>query len=407
VSQPAEPRLPRWTLLVLSAALCLELPVLAAPASLRACPAGTPELAAAQARLAEFSARVAAQDGTAKGDALAGELGQLLASRCFALSAESPRAGPRGPAFVPWWQAGGREWAQSYLKADASGRLASVVLPPDVPPALFPEGATKASGVLKELACPPGEAACGAEAREFRRRAELFFTTARDQAFEQPHNPPASPADLCAREATSGKYVTWRSCIELHRPLVPVLPTGELRSPSTGWLVVQAPAEGRCTRLRFFHVDSGSTQALEVCPAQASAAAVREVPAETGRVSATTLRETLLMLLLSDKVVPAQPSAWRVLLPKGLTPAWPPQADMGVSGSVPGRSPHSTRIRWRWSDGALAPAQGSFDLGWDPGGTYASMLLDVLSAGLVHEPGKVAVPAKLREQAVAAVTPAR
>jgi hypothetical protein len=372
---------------------------------LRPCRAGTPALTAAKTALEAFSRRI---EGLKDGDdaaALGDELAALLRSECFALSAESNFGSPSASnarAFRSWWQGGGNDWVKSYLHADAQGKLHRIVVPPDLPKSLpAPTGDGKPSPALVGLLCPPGNSSCGAEAREFRRRAELYFAGRdRDLLFANPSNPPETPAHLCAHHKS---YPDWRQCLDQHRPTTAALPQGQLRSPRGGWLIVREvprdslPVAQRCLRTRFFHVDTGSAHVIEACQPsdQTPSKPLTETASQSGHVSEETLRETLLMMLLADTVSVMQTEAWFVEVPKHLTPAWPAGATGSRRGFVPGASPHATLMDWRWQEGAKERDSGSFRVGVDWGGSYAARIFEVLMAGFVPGPA-VPLPPEVR-----------
>jgi hypothetical protein len=377
--------------------------------SLVPCRADSLELIAARSALAAIDARIDALTPTQPLDPLRADLRALLASRCLVMSAEA-RGVPGTKshrAFRAWWQAGGRRWVDSYLSADFKGRMNRIVIPPEAPASLVPgdsDGVT-ADATVTRLMCPADAPACGAEARGFRRRAEMFFSSADSDRFTSPYNPPASNTRFCLKEAKTSNYATWRECLDVHRPTLPAVPLGDLRNLQGGWLVVHKyapPASEQCVRTDFLHVDSGSVYEADSCRPTKSAKGTPFTPRgrRAGHVLEAALRETLWMLILSDLVTHRQIDGWVVEVPKNLTPAWPAGRDIAVSGFVPVGPTHKTNLHWSWQASTAILAKGSFDLGASFGGTYAAMLFDVLLAGFEAVPPKEPLPDALHRQSM-------
>jgi hypothetical protein len=393
--------------------------------SIAPCRPGTPEHKTATQQLDALAAVIRRVENAGDLKRAQKQLDDLLASRCFALSIEAPTGYQTSSrvAFRRWWDDGGQAWVGSYLEGDTRQRLPAIVVPPDVIESLVPGDADGEvpSAALAGLLCPATDAACGAEARGYRRRAERFFATSGQPPFEdclQRTRDSAARApsiDPCGRSARAGDYPAWRACVAEGRPRVPVLPWGDTRGPRGGWLTIRlsdATAGAGCTRTRFFHVDSGSVHVVDQCPP--AAAAGTEGPArpaahvETGQVPPGFLREALWGLLLAERFALHQVNAHRVPVPAGLMPRWPAgRAAPAITSCGAGPSVHSPTLAWLWQDAANVVTQGAFSVApTHPGGTYAAFLVDVLIESFARTTPAVPLPPALLELASAKM-PAR
>jgi hypothetical protein len=366
--------------------------------TLRPCPSSSPLLADARRDLAALGQRIEAIADASQLAAAQRDLRLLLQTPCLAISAES-----RGRfettsvvAFKAWWRDGGRAWVQSYLDADARGRLEYLTLPPDVRDSLIPgdTSGAPAAPALAALLCPAKDAACGSESRGFRVRAEGFFASSTGEGFQPCRlGPPPMPAEPCRAEGRAGDFARWRACVHEARPVAPALPWGDLRSPRGGWLMIRRSSDGSrdgdkevCQRTRRYHLDSGSAYVVTSCrPVEGSGAKPRQT-IQGGRASVALVREALWMLLLEDRVT------WRLLtahiqpVPDRLRVQWNTRTAADIGGCTVGPSAHAAEIGWRWGDPDRLRAEGRILVGHEPGETYAAQLLAALEA--TFEPGQ-------------------
>jgi hypothetical protein len=352
-----------------------------------------PEQRAASAELVALGQRVRRLDDVAGLAEVIADLTRIARSRCFALSMEDPKGIPSTSsrrALQAWWTRGGESWLRSYLEADEQLRFKNVVLPPEISPSIIPGDAseTEVSPALAQLLCSPADSACGAEARGFWRRAELFFATRASGRFSDPCRDATSDkprVDPCAKAVSAGGYKAWRRCLDGQRDRTADLPLGDTRAPKGGWVIIEREGDDReglapnCRRIRFFHVDSGSAYRTDSCPTDSKPTVV------AGRVSTPVLRETLWMLLLEKYVRFRQRESQLMSLPPGLVPTLPIKAvgegeiEEGVAGGCAFGVVHDTTLKWRWK--GSRQADGEFRLASSPGGAYAESLLDVLNSG--------------------------
>jgi hypothetical protein len=367
--------------------------------TLRPCPASSPMVADARRELAALGQRIEAIADANQLAAAQRDLRLLLQTPCLAISAES-----RGSfdtksvvAFKAWWRDGGRVWVESYLNADAGGRLKNLTLPPDVRDSLIPDDASgsPASPALAGLLCPAKDASCGSESRGFRVRADAFFVSSTDVRLEpcRPGAPPPVETEPCRAEARAGDFARWRNCVHQARPLVPALPWGDLRSPRGGWLSTLRSSDGYrsgdkevCKRTRRYHIDSGSTYIITSCrPVDADKTAKPRQSVQGGRSSVALVREALWMLLLEPRVTWRQVAAHVEPVPATLRVQRNSVTIPDISGCLVGPSAHAPDIGWSWGEQDKLRGAGRLRLR-NPGEVYAVQLLNALEA--TFEPGQ-------------------
>lgn len=403
------------------------------------CPADSVAAAEALERFDTLDAMVDSLPATGPLQPALDALNTLLGTACFRLAGESPRQPrPDSPtALLEWWRSGGRGWLRSYLDRPVAGPIDApqpqLVVPPDTLRTL--DLATRPGHPLARYLCRPGDAACGAETRGWRLRAEAAFQNHRSRGlhtldqeppFDYTPDGAQRVAASCAEpgqgadETESGRYGRWQACVEQHRFTRVALPLGSVRAPSEGWLVI----EGRrghyefCDTVRAFDLKTGAVFLWDSCSGlvlrpdgsvdRPRTDAGRDQRARQGTVSVEAIRETAWMLLLRAETSEAQLTEQWFPLPAGLQPALvdpsPASEDSPMFG-VPWSSAQTT-LTWR----LVLPDRTGFtgDLTWpssyDAAEDHAVALLEIAEAGLVEGcAGKPPKPGVLRGSTAAAL----
>jgi len=383
--------------------------------------------ARAKERLERLSERITQLRDDEPVKSVLDELHALLRSECLLLASETDRvpAPDSSMSLREWWQIGGSHWVDSLLELPrlgsttevwtSSSRRSSrvsvtttyVVVPPDPRRTLTAErGATHP---LRALLCPANDTGCGAATRGWKARAdaafEAHFAMQRDAGLshvdERPATGPPATARECTNKSGTGaqRYRRWRTCLENRRPQRAVLPLGDFKAPTAGWLIVSGrrghyefcdttSAYDLATGAMFTH-DSCSALALkrggDVDRDATNRARVERVRA--GTVPVENLREAVWMLLLRGEAEHIQMRAEYYPLPVGmrrsLTVSDGGDEYFGRSVSV---NTGQTSLTWRW----VVPGSEQFagELTWpgsdDAAENHAAALLDVAERGLVE-----------------------
>lgn len=326
-------------------------------------------------------------------DPLNDELGALLRSPCFAMSAEHPRdvKGRSASALRRFWEEGGAEWVGSYLEMGKT--RAQVIVPPDLRPWLTEEDPL---GVPGDVLCPALDLECGTDTREWARNAQEALLRGAAEGTD------ARSSDCWPRAKTrpaGQQYAEWRTCLESTRRQVPALPLGRFRSPSSGWLVIWG-RRGHydfCDEVRAFELATGSVHLAQSCSQLALGHDGAVDPGQTarlrlprvirGRVPPERVREVLWMLFLAPHAQPAQIVAERHEVPSGLRVGFR-QGSLVWEGDVEGglaSSTAQTRLSWAWirAEG-VREGQLTWPRSSRPGEDYAVSLLRGAEESLVE-----------------------
>jgi len=346
------------------------------------------------------------------------ELHALLKSECFLPAAETDRL-PRPDstlALKQWWDAGGREWLETYLELPELGDVTHlrphVGLPPDTRPTLA--ASTDRDDPLRSLVCRLDDAACGVETLGWIQRAVLAFDSHRTVHLEDDRRvlrnditPVArteeAASELCAadmRTADDGsRYQTWRDCLETQRPKTTALPLGRIKAPTTGWLIISGRRGhyGFCDTTSAYDLDSGAAFVLESCSGlqlnsdgsvdRTLTDAGRVDHVRAGKISVDNVREALWMMLLQEKTSRIQLRAGWYPLPDGLEPhtvAHAPMFDVNVFNTAMSSTAQTT-LAWRWLPitGSEITGEVIWPFSYDAAEDHAASLLDVAERGLV------------------------
>jgi hypothetical protein len=394
------------------AALLVAAPAAAQPSPperVERCRANDPRAAVAADAILAFGEALRTSRPDAQVQSLEASFQALLALDCLR---PVSRETLNGPVFasvagvIEWWNAGGREWLESYLQlpmitVEPRGEVPHVVFPPDER-RVIPSDRLAAVAGLGRLLCPENDASCGAETRGWLARAERAYA-AHERAEEQ--RPGARVrADAIARCAASSRagsrdarFIRWLRCVSAEQPQVWAFPLGSFRAPRTGWLVVRG-RRGHyrfCDEVRAYDLATGSAYVAQSCSGlalrsdgtvdQASTDRARNDAALAGSVPADNLRELLLMLLLDPVSVRLARDAFHVPIPPGMSTTWVDRAgDLSGTGhgSAWGTSAQ-TQLAWSWIDGDDLLAEGT--LTWPSSyrapEAHAAELLSVVDDG--------------------------
>jgi hypothetical protein len=371
------------------------------------------------ARLELLWERVAALKNPEPVGEVAQELYSLLKTECFLAAAETKRVPNPDSALAlrEWWtNGGGGDWLESFLELPSLGTLDKpirhVVVPPDVRKTLNLEA--HRDHPLSALLCPLTDAACGAETRGWRLRADAYFAAHRaagrhDPSRRFPDDPPEPSPETAARECaektsdgpTGQRYQRWRACVEMNRPKQIALPLGDFKAPTNGWLVISG-RRGHyefCDTVRAYDLSTGAAFVDDSCSdlvlkdggnvdfRETDKGRVRHVRA--GTVSVENLREALWMLLLRTEATEIQLKAAYYPLPAGLAPQWTvrhDEGDLDITGIGMWASTGQTSLTWRWipDTGAGFVGQLTWPDSYDAAENHAASLLDVAEEGFVE-----------------------
>lgn len=336
------------------------------------------------------------------------DLKGLLASECFAMSAENPRSFDTSSvaAFTEWWQRGGEKWMRSYLRFQQVP--ATVILPPDISGSPLSGGKREVRDqqALASLLCSDQDRACGAEARGLRRRFERFHTRLGRVSPEAEFEDADSYSRPCVAQANALNYLLWRQCLEQHRPIVPALPVLDVRVPNEGWLVLrEVRAADGSVHERAYDLGSGSAHTADFRGVRGGHASNKNTQrpegatALSGLVNGKDLREATLMLLLAKWVEYRQVESQSVLLPPRLAPSWPKSEYVveQIGTDIRGFGSNDDQIiGWKWIDANGVRAAGNIGReSDDPGEQYATKLLDVVEVTFRQQNTVVPLPAWL------------
>lgn len=370
--------------------------------------------AQATERLERLNARVERLESSGPVDAVVAALHDLLRTECFLAAAETSRVPSPDTALSlkEWWvDAGGHHWLQSFLELPRLGLIdnltAHVVVPPDVRTTLSAE--RHEDHPLRNMLCSLADAACGAETRGWKLRAEAHFeahrAARRDEgpsASEKRLSAPEEISQQCLETSAAGserRYERWRACIESARPQQTALPLGSFKTPKTGWFVI-AGRRGHydfCDTVRAYDLRTGAAFIDESCSALTlkagghvdvdvtNARRVRRVKA--GVVSAENLREAVWMLLLRGETERVQLRAAYYPLPPGVTPQLTLGRDEGDSGGLSlWSSTAQTTLTWRWQadTGAALVGELTWPDSYDAAESHAASLLGIVEEGFVE-----------------------
>ena len=226
-----------------------------------------------------------------------------------------------------WWEDGGEDWLTSYLELPRLGPVEAlkrhVVVPPDARQTLHLDAGPE---FLRPLLCPLGDAACGADTRGWRARAETFLENHRlSEWSREAKGPFGDRSDAAARDCdvkasadkSPGRYRRWRSCIDGRRDRRWALPLGDMKAPDTGWLLVSG-RRGHydfCDAIGAYDLATGTAYVRESCSGLAlvegghvdEAATARSARSRgrVGRLRIENLREAawaLLMMTRAEKL---------------------------------------------------------------------------------------------------------
>jgi hypothetical protein len=322
------------------------------------------------------------------------ELVALLASPCFAVSAENPRLRPAKSvlSLQTFWNAGGARWVGSYLEQANP----EIIVPPDLRTAVTLED--DADRTLAPILCSASDPGCGADTRGWLRRAAAFLrSTPRTE-----RAPTRAIPDECQSAVKRADYPELRRCLERNRTIVPALPLGAFRAPKVGWLVV-AGRRGHydfCDELRLYDLATGAAVVAQSCGKLAlggggqvdgrATDAGRVVQVHAGRLSVDNLREAALLFLLAPRVEKAQVADEIYARPAGLVPSLARETSLEASGHGSGTaSSAQTQLRWSLTgaDGAqLATGTLTWPDSTEPLASYLVTLLAVAEDSFVDQP---------------------
>lgn len=298
-----------------------------------------------------------------------------------------------------WWHQGGSSWLFGL-------RTRQIVFPPEEIPALARED-VPAGDPLRSLLCSRGEPRCGLETRGYRVRAERAF-----RAHAEEHPEPRGNAADCLSEALplpiEQRYVRWRSCMESTLAEQWVLPAGDFRAPSEGWLVVRG-RRGHysfCDGIAAYDLATGAAYSVASCSGLslrsdgsvdlADTDASRGLTIVAGQMPLEHLREAAWMIFLAGRVEQRRTWAERVELPVGLER----RVHGGLFGSSIGSfwvSSAQTQLSWRWVVDGRTRMEGT--LTWPDSyraaESHADDLLSVAEAGIVPGCTRAPLPSQL------------
>ena len=305
-----------------------------------------------------------------------------------------------------WWEDGGEAWLASYLELPRFGSIEApkrhVVVPPDARQTLH-LGAGPES--LRPLLCPLGDAACGADTRGWRARAETFLEDHRLSGWSREAKGLfADRSDAAARDCdekaaadkSPGRYRRWRSCIDGRRETRWALPLGDMKAPDTGWLLVSG-RRGHydfCDAIGGYDLVTGTAYVRESCSGLAlvegghvdEAATARSARSRgrVGRLRIENLREVVWALLMMTRAEELQTNGEYYPLPPGLRDErWPPgRRDVGLVVDHDGEDTPGLAVDSRQS------RAGGGELTWPNSANgveeHAARLLDIAETSFVE-----------------------
>ncbi|MEW5737885.1 MAG: hypothetical protein AB1938_03105 [Myxococcota bacterium] len=260
--------------------------------------------------------------------------------------------------FLDWWERGGGDWLASGWANPPNPDF--TVVPPDVAKPLTRE---KAGGLARLLCAADAPKECGRDSAGWELRARTALEPAEghpgDEAMKQAEEVCGAVAAKAKRDE---KYRAWRRCLDEKRPRGALLPLGRLDAPKDGWLVLRG-RRGHyhfCDEARAYDLATGAAWVAQSCAGLVlqqggsvdhdATDAQRGVTVKVGRLPVDALREAAWMTMLVPHVtLNAQPRAWFVRRPPGLTPRWPD--DLSTEGLGLGSfwvTSAQTHLAWSW-----------------------------------------------------------
>jgi len=379
------------------------------------------QAAASLDRLDEHIEGLKKVDPTAKVEE---ELHALLRSECFLPAAETERV-PRpdsSESLKQWWRDGGRDWLESYLELPRLGPVSDlaphIVVPPDTRRTLYLYSNRDHS--LQSLLCTKADSSCGAVTRGWKLRADAHFEShraiGRNEGALTSDERPASGVKLtsreCAEKASSGdagaRYQEWRDCIESQRPKRVVLPLGEFKAPTAGWIVISG-RRGHydfCDTTTAYNLATGAAFISESCSALALrrngdvdfdvTEKARVERLKTGTVPVQNLREAVWMMLFRGEAEVVQLKAEYYPLPAGFIPnvtVRAGQEDLSIEPVTV--STGQSYLTWQWMPptGAVFVGELTWPDSYDAAEDHAVSLLNIAEAGLIEGCAAQRVPA--------------
>ena len=390
---------------------------------IRECTPGSAAHWEARDALRRFERDVESLDAAAPIDGPRQQLHDLLHLPCFGLAFESMRVPTVDsvPSLKLWLERGGDLWLESLLELPRFGNGAHVIVPPDAPRTLRPGGANH-DAALDAYLCAAADASCGHSTRGWVVRAGAalerhHLASAKETMGDDPSRPARSAEAVsadCVRAATTEpdtlRYEAWRACVENYRDIQPLVPVGEFRVPSAGWLVITG-RRGHyefCDTVRAFNLADGTMLIDDSCSSlvlrrggDVNREATNERRVATtrmGRVPLDALREAAWMLLFRHQFVDGQLNADALPLPEGVERRWNrehppwrfPLSFQGVMGSTA-----QTSLTWVLSAAGAPPIAGNvtWPSSYEGADNHAVELLQVAEAGVVESCVTNRVPA--------------
>jgi hypothetical protein len=312
-------------------------------------------------------------------------LDALTASQCFRLiKCGGCGCNHRGSAVAlkEYWTKGGRAHLQSFLDLGKSGQVV-IAQPPSLRETLgyekFPPGHP-----LNFLVCPPGDPACGAEARPWASSVQAILDSEpRTDCRDQPDGrdvpvTPAQCAPFAEKAPRPSRFQRFTDCLALVGRTQRALPLGHLRAPMEGWLVV-AGRRGHyqfCDEVRAFDLTTGAHVRIGSCSGLAlrrggwvdgqATDRGRQAVIQLGHVSVGAIREVAWTLLMAGTIQ-------REVRLHGAEADVPPEMARSIPSQrrdagamvfargcfLTGWSSNQTRLHWAMHLHALAAAEGT------------------------------------------------
>jgi hypothetical protein len=299
----------------------------------RPCIEGSPEFVDVEKKLAALDGQIRTLKPDSDHRPANEALMALMRHQCLALANVDENAlhAEAAPALTEFWEAGGRQWAESVLKLDKRREL---VLPPLMRKVVAKESRPDLSAL--SVLCSLAEAECGKETLGWSARAQAFFTSQARQVphFDAPDTPSASITplwetklateeyckDLATAQTEARQYEEWAQCIASIPQRGPVMPLGRIKAPKSGWLVVRHSGgwvSSPCEDVRIYSLATGAAYISRSCAWNGIDKVLpeRKLVLEPGSVAMDNVREAAWMMLQMRDVTVASrnyPVAWKV-----------------------------------------------------------------------------------------------
>jgi hypothetical protein len=388
---------------------------------LRACIPGSTEHQSATEALSRIDLKIAALGITSDPKPIEEEVREALRLPCLALAESDAPAfdADSGYALKTWWKDGGQWWLSHYLnelitpRTDAT--FPTVVLAPSIRTTLTLE--TRPDFALRDILCSIADKKCALETRGWRLRAEQSMRSFSELQHAvrlngDPNKAAAPSLETCIAQAPVGpreaRYDQWRACLSSVKARVSLLPQGDIKSPTQGWLVLQG-RRGHyqfCDELRAYDLETGSAYIAQSCSGLALQSdgsvngtktnAGRKVKAQVGTLPLDALREAAWMMLLTAEVQNDVTTAWGYALPEGVEPMSKDRALRG--GFHFAMNSGQTTLAWAYAPNGAKVLEGT--LTWpanenSAGEAHAVSLLQIAEAALTSKCPSARIPAAL------------